>query len=192
MIKNFISNFVTGLLSIIPVVIGIYVVFYIADVMVKLTGIFLTVKHQELISITIVLSIVLITTIGMKINQKKQSAILRFFESIVTKFPVIDKIIYTIKDFVDMVKGSGKFETLGVARIPFANGKTNGLITDVKEKEDGTKEYTVFIVTGTFPPAGFVCYYDEKDVEIRKDMTPKDVFQLQVSLGISSEKKIKG
>ena len=104
-----------------------------------------------------------------------------------SKFPLIGKVMHTIKEFMNMVQGKGKFEDLGVALVPFGGCKVYALITNENSDDEPEKIYTVFIVQGTFPPVGLVCFYKEDDIEIVENMTPADVFQLQITLGVKTD-----
>jgi len=181
--------FITGLLGLTPFVIAIWIITILYSWIKE--AIILNYKNnfnenETFWAIGILFLLFLsISALGMQISKEKKSITLHFFQKTLNKFPLIGKITSTIKQMIDMLNGKGKFENLGVARVPFQGGKTNALLTDCIEK-NGRKEYTTFIVTGTFPPVGFVAYYYEEDIEIMPDMTAKDVFELQITVGIKN------
>jgi len=179
-----ISYFITGFFSIIPVVATVSILLYFIGLLNTILSFISQSSNPTFTIIASLLGLIIIYYFGRKVSKNEKISIINLLEYLLVKFPLMDDVLNTIKKFINMLQGKGEFEDLGVAKVPFAQGKTNGLITEIKERDDGSKEYTVFIVTGAFPPAGFICYYEEDQVEIRKDMTPKDVFQLQISLGI--------
>lgn len=180
---------ITGLLGLLPIFIGVYILIHISG-WVFLGFNYISDSESPLFLIfSAVVAFSFVFEFGRQISNHQQNVIVNFGEKILSKFPIIDRVIDTIKDFTNMLQGTGKFENLGVARVPFGGGRTNALITNVEELENGTKEYTVFIVTGTFPPVGFVCYYAEDEVELRPEMKAKDVFELQITLGIKGKQK---
>ncbi len=187
--KNFTKHFITGLLGLLPIMIALYILIQTSQMFLLGFTMLIDSKHPLLIILSIFVSLLFIFEIGRQINNRQQNVFVSFGEKVLSKFPIIDKVISIIKDFVNMLQGKGKFENLGVARVPFGGGMTNALITNVKQLENGHNEYTVFIVTGTFPPVGFVSYYIEDQIEIKHDMTAKDVFELQITLGISKGNK---
>lgn len=181
--KNLTKYFITGLLTLVPIIVSLIIILYIIDYLSLVLSWVSDSSNPLIVIISFGLTILFILGLGRGVVSNNPYRAIGVFENIIMKFPILGKITETLKEFTNMVQGKGKFEYLGVARVPFANGKTNALITNV-EVVNGTKEYTVFIVTGTFPPTGFVCYYEEKDVQIVEGMAAKDVFQLQISLGI--------
>lgn len=182
--KKILQYLVTGTLGLLPLVISIYILITLSQWTLALFSNVSSSQNPFLIIFSGVVSFLFVLEFGRQLNNKKQNAIVNFSERVLAKFPILDKVITVIKDFTNMLQGKGKFEGLGVAKVPFAGGRTNGLITNVVEDEEGIREYTVFIVTGTFPPTGFVSYYKSDEIELREDMSAKDVFELQITLGI--------
>jgi len=190
MIKSFIKTnikyMITGLITLIPVIVSIFFIFYISGIMTSLFKFISSSNNPLFLWLSLFITFGILIGFGKKIQDNKNITFVKITESILSKFPLIDKLLSTLKSFTDMIQGKGKFEGLGVAKVPFAGGKTHGLITNVETLDNGKKEYTVFIVTGTFPPTGFVSYYMEDEIEFKENMNAQDVFQLQITLGMNS------
>ena len=183
LIKKIGVNFFRGLIGLLPITIVFLIVGFLFGLIHDGIGLVIENTHSELILYILVATVIVITLIGYLIEKKERVVWIVLSEIWLSKFPLIGKVVSTIKGFTEMITGEGKFKDLGVAKVPFGGATAYALITNHDSSGDSV-EYTVFIVQGTFPPVGLVCFYDEKDVVIQDDMTPADVFKLQISLGI--------
>lgn len=183
-IKRVFGYFLAGIFALLPLGIAFLIVGY-AITLIELSFALISNSTDPLmISLFGLTLLLLVTLIGREVRHNKAFKLISIGELWLSKFPVIGKIISVINEFIDMVRGEGKFKSLGVARVPFGGSKIYALITN-ESTHDNVKEYTVFIVQGTFPPTGLVCFYNEDEIEIVDNMTPSDVFQLQITLGVS-------
>lgn len=185
--KKLFGYFISGFFALLPLGIAFLIVGYLITLIELSFALISNSTDPLMISLFGLTLMLLITLIGREVRHNRAFKLISIGELWLSKFPVIGKIISIINEFIDMVRGEGKFKSLGVARVPFGGSKIYALITN-ESISDGIKEYTVFIVQGTFPPTGLVCFYFEDEIEIVDDMTPSDVFQLQVTLGVSEAK----
>lgn len=182
-LKNINNNFLIGLLSLIPIIIGIWVFGILYSYIVIIVSFVYGTNNSFLFSIYLFLMVfIIISMIGFKIRKMEKIFFLSSFEDTLSKVPVIGFIIKTVKELLKILYGDKNNKYLGVVKAPFNNGKTLGLITRVSE--DGS-EYTVFIPTAPNPTSGFVMYYKKEEL-IFVDLTPQEVFKIQISLGISN------
>lgn len=185
------SYFITGILALLPLALAILLIGFVFG-LIK-SGLSLITDSQDPAILTwfTLTAIIFIVLIGKEVKTNKHFSWITFGELWLSKFPILGKVIGTINEFVDMVRGEGKFESLGVAKVPFGGSRIYALITneeiEIDEDNKESKIYTVFIVQGTFPPTGLVCFYPENEIEIIEDMTPADVFQLQITLGVKNK-----
>ena len=185
--KNLIQNLITGLLALLPIAIAIFIISVIYGLLTDLFSIISDSRNSAILLSLIMVSLASIIFIGKKIRSNRRLSLVPLIEKWIYTFPLIGKIVSIIRELVDMVKGEGKFRSLGVALVPFGGARIYALITN-EEIINGVVQYTVFIVQGTFPPTGLVCYYSEDDIQIVNNMTAADVFQLQITLGVKSDK----
>jgi len=188
-IKKNLKYMITGLITLLPVIVTVFFIFYISWMITDIFHYIGSTNNPIYLWLSLMITIAMLIGFGKKIQDNKKITFVKITEGILSKFPIVDKVLSTLKSFTDMIQGKGKFEHLGVARVPFAGGKINALITNAETLKNGKKEYTVFIVTATFPPTGFVSYYMEDQIEIKDDMKAQDVFQLQITLGMKTEQE---
>lgn len=188
LIKKTGKYFVTGMLGILPIAVAIFVISFIYGLIKDASSAVIDSDDTGTIVLLILVTISIIIIVGREIGRNNKLSLITFGELWLSKFPLVGKVVGVIKQFMDMVQGKGKFEDLGVALVPFGGSKVYALITNEHTDSNDETIFTVFIVQGTFPPVGLVCFYNEKEVEIIEEMTPADVFQLQVTLGVKSEK----
>lgn len=182
-VKKIINHFIVGIFSLLPIAIAIAILVFVFGILGDMFVYITNSKDPAVFGIFIISMIILIIFIGIRVGKDKRFSIIKLGEAWLSKFPLIGRVISVIGEFTDMVRGTGKFKDLGVALIDFGGAKIYGLITNERKTSTGII-YTVFIVQGTFPPTGLVTFYKEEDVEIIEDMTPAEVFQLQITLGV--------
>jgi len=188
LMKQISKNFMTGMLAILPIAVAIFVIGFIYGLIKDASSAVIDSHNTGTIVILIIVTIGIIILVGREIGKNNKLSLITLGELWLSKFPLVGKVVGIIKQFMDMVQGKGKFEDLGVAMVPFGGSSVYALITNEHRNENDEKIFTVFIVQGTFPPVGLVCFYNESEVEIVEEMTPADVFQLQVTLGVKTEK----
>lgn len=186
-LKVLLSYFFSGVLALLPLTLAIFLVIQFISLIEYLFIFVIDSEDPSMLVYFSMIIIALITLIGFEAMDNKKLKIISGAELWLGKFPIIGKVLGVLTEFTNMVQGKGKFENLGVARVPFAGARVYGLITNEVEDDNGNKEYTVFVVQGTFPPVGIICFYNEDEVEINKDLTPSDVFQMQITLGVAAE-----
>jgi len=178
--------FISGLLGLLPITVGFLILSVVFGWLKSLFGLVFSSSNPFIIALLIFVSLLFVVILGREIKNNNKIGFLRIGELWISKFPFIGKIVGIINEFTDMVQGHGKFEELGVGLVPFGGSKIYAIITNEKTDSNGIIIYTCFIVQGTFPPTGLVCYYEQKDVELVENMTPADVFQLQITLGVET------
>lgn len=189
--KIFSSYLISGILALLPLALAILLIGFVFGIMKSSLSLITDSQDPAILTWFTVTAIIFIVLIGKEVQTNKHFSWITLGELWLSKFPLLGKVIGTISEFVDMVRGQGKFESLGVAKVPFGGSRIFALITNeeikVNEDKEDFKLYTVFIVQGTFPPTGLVCFYPENEVEIIEDMTPADVFQMQITLGVKNK-----
>jgi uncharacterized membrane protein len=184
------SYFISGILALLPLALAILIIGFFYGIIKSGLSMITDSQDPAILAWFAVTLLIFVVLIGKEVQTNKHFSWITFGELWLSKFPVLGKVIGIINEFVDMVRGEGKFESLGVARVPFGGSKIYALITnesiEIGEDKKESKTFTVFIVQGTFPPTGLVCFYKEDEVEIIEDMTPADVFQMQITLGVKN------
>ncbi|AZV46047.1 hypothetical protein C3L23_01805 [Nautilia sp. PV-1] len=162
--KVFVRYFIKGVFAILPVVFTIWVVTYIAGILIQFIKIFYSKINNPLYSIILIIAtVLLITYIGYIITKKQKSIILYITENIFSKVPVIKSIYNFFKELIHMFTNDKNY--LGVVEIMFANYKTYAFLTK-EEKE----RFIAFVPTAPNPTSGYVILLD-KDKEVKGEIT---------------------
>lgn len=176
------KNLLIGFLTLVPLIIGIWIFSYIYNyIFLFIKFFFGNVNSLALNFFLFFSSLLLIYLVGYQVNRLKKVFILSSFENLLIKLPFIGFVLKTVKQLIYMFFSEDNNEKyLGVVKVPFNNGKTLGLITNISENKD---EYTVFVPTAPNPTSGFVMYYKKDEIELL-EMDAGEVFKIQISLGI--------
>jgi uncharacterized membrane protein len=198
--------FLSGLAVLIPLGITIYVIvglFRFADgILGKYFNIFLTKTFQDtyifsegilrdgIPGIGIIISILIIFLAGLILHISRMKLI-RWFEGMLFRIPLINKIYFPIKKIVDFFFISPKesFKRAVLVEYPRKGIFAIGFITN--ENADffrvGLEErfYTIFIPSSPSPFTGFTVIATEQDITFL-DMSVEEAIQLIVSGGMLS------
>jgi len=183
----FMRYFIKGVFAILPVVFTIWVVTYVAGILIQFLKLFYSKINNPLYSVLLIIaSIMLITYIGYIITKNQKSIILYITENIFSKLPLIKSIYNFFKELLQMFTNDKNY--LGVVEIMFANYKTYAFLT--KEEKD---KFIAFVPTAPNPTSGYVILLDkDKEVEEIKalgewkkvDTDVKDALAKIISLGL--------
>ena len=179
------KSFLIGMLSLLPIIIGIWVFGILYKYVVIIISFVYDLNDSFLISIYLFWMVfILVSVIGLKIRKMEKIFLLSSFEETLRKIPIVGFIINTVKQLIKILYPSDDEDNkyLGVVKVPFAGGKTLGLITNIDEENS---IYTVFIPTAPNPTSGYVMYYEKTELEF-VNLNAQQVFKIQLSLGISS------
>ena len=185
--KVFVRYFIKGVFAILPVVFTIWVVTYIAGILIQFIKIFYAKINNPLYSIGLIIAtILLITYIGYIITKNQKSIILYITENIFNKLPLIKSIYNFFKELMQMFSNDKNY--LGVVEVMFANYKTYAFLT---KEEKG--RFIAFVPTAPNPTSGYVIMLD-KDKEVdeikalgewkRVDTDVKEALGKIISLGL--------
>jgi uncharacterized membrane protein len=162
--KAFVRYFIKGVFAILPVVFTIWVVTYVAGILIQFIKIFHSKINNPLYTFALIIAtVLLITYIGYIITKKQKSIILYITENIFSKVPVIKSIYNFFKELMHMFSNEKNY--LGVVEIMFANYKTYAFLTK-EEKE----RFIAFVPTAPNPTSGYVILLD-KNKEVKGEIT---------------------
>ncbi len=182
--------FITGLLTIMPLVATVYIVYLLFSLMDSFIGEVLRYFVGYYIpGIGMVISIILIFVAGFIATNVLGSKILDFFEALLNKIPVVKKVYFGIKQILNAFSLQGKqlFRKVALIEYPrrevyaigFVTGESRGEVQD----KTNEKMINVFLPTTPNPTSGFLLLVPEKDVTYL-DMTVEEALKLIISAGI--------
>lgn len=189
--KSVLKNFINGILTIVPIILVIYVIYKTFMFLDSLLGNLLKPYLQEryIPGIGLLTTLILITILGWLSTRFITGSIIRLIDKLLEKIPFV-KIVYSvIKDTVHSFLGEKKsFSKVALVMIPGTNMKSLGFITteDLQAFYEPLSDYVAVYVPQTFQVAGFTFLIPKADVEII-DVKPEDAMKFILSGGMTSK-----
>lgn len=195
-LKSFMSRFVTGLLVIIPLFFSVAIVSWLLNkfdsILEPLVTYYIGVKVPGL---GILLLVCLIWLIGLAAENYFGRQFVNFYESLLTRIPVLNFFFNAIKQISDSLLNSKKntFQKVVLVRSWMKGTYIIGFITSdtvTKLKMRGKVLLGVHVITPTppNPVSGFVMFTSAKNI-IPLDMPIEDGLKLAVSMGVLHPKE---
>lgn len=190
--------FVAGLLVILPLVLSIFIFWTLFSWMENTINVFF--KRFSVIQIPglgIMLVLLIITFIGMLATNLIGRRLFAFFEKILVRIPLFNKVYRAIREisYASLGRGKGLFREVvlleyprqGLFALAFVTDRTRGEISKKLDKPC----LNVFIPTSPNPTSGMLIVVPEEKV-IRLSMTVEEAFKLIVSGGAFTPQQTKG
>ena len=158
------SYFITGLFSIIPLAITYYIITKLFSIFSKpgqsLINYLFPQANLPFIDLLIgfILTFLFIYFLGLIISNVLGKKLYSFFESILSKIPLVSYIYNTIKQITETLKISQKhaFKKVVYIEYPKENIWTIALVTGESKDKDGIGYYQIFVPTTPNPTSGFM------------------------------------
>lgn len=191
--KEIIRNFVKGVLTIVPIVLVIFVIYKIFMFLDGILGRFLKPFLQEdyIPGIGLLFTFVLITILGWLSTKFITGAVFRIIDKFLEKIPFVKTIYSVIKDTVHSFFGEKKsFSKVAIITIPGTEVKTIGFITseDLESFYDPLRNHVAVYIQQTFQIAGMTFLIPKDKVEVI-DVKPEDAMKFILSGGMTSPKE---
>ena len=191
-IISFRNNFITGVVILIPIGITLYLTLFIIKISAKILPKELNPNHYLLYDIPgveIIISIILITLIGWLSLSFIGKRLLKLFEDLLQKIPILRTIYSAITQMTDTFTKSGEnSKNVVLVEYPRKGSWAVGFAT--KENTIGISDKTkhnlvnVFIPTTPNPTSGFLLMFPKEEV-IYLDITFEQASKFIVSAGTS-------
>ena len=191
-IRNY---FITGVVVLIPIGITVYLTLFIVNVSSKILPKELNPNHYlpyDIPGVEIIISIFLITFIGWLSLSFIGRRLLKIFEDILRKIPILRTIYSAITQMTEtFTKSKGNAKNVVLVEYPRKGSWAVGFAT--KENTSGIYEKTkqnlvnVFIPTTPNPTSGFLLMFPKEEV-IYLDITFEQASKFIVSAGTSDPK----
>ncbi len=191
------SNFFTGLIIVAPVVITIYllwsvITFIDARIVPLVPSLYnpSTYLGQDIPGFGVVIFLISTAIIGSLTKGLFGRQIIRLWEGIVSRTPVVRSVYNGLKQIVETVlsQSNSNFQNAcmieyprkGIWAIAFISTASKG---EILEKTGESEMLSVFLPTTPNPTSGFLLFVPRKDVIIL-DMTVEDAAKLVISAGL--------
>ena len=192
---KFRNYFITGVVVLIPIGITVYLTLFIVKISSKILPKELNPNHYlpyYIPGVEIIISIILITFIGWLSLSILGRRLLKIFEDILKRIPILRTIYSAITQMIEtFTKSEGKARNVVLVEYPRKGSWAVGFAT--KENTTGIVDKTkqnlvnVFIPTTPNPTSGFLLMFPKEEV-IYLDITFEQASKFIVSAGTSDPK----
>ena len=178
--RNFLNNFLRGLLLLVPMAAAMYVVYYIYTMLDSLIDFGIP-------GLSFVIVILLITFVGF-FTRKYNTGLFIWFEDLVNKVPLLSLIYSSIKDLMNSFVGEKKKFNKPVLVKVENNLYKPGFVTSDDLKEIGLPGMVSVYLPHSYNFSGNVFLTDKKNIKPLKNSS-SEVMKYIVSGGISGKIK---
>ena len=178
--RNFLNNFLRGLLLLVPMAAAMYVVYYIYTMLDSLIDFGIP-------GLSFVIVILLITFVGF-FTRKYNTGLFIWFEDLVNKVPLLSLIYSSIKDLMNSFVGEKKKFNKPVLVKVENNLYKPGFVTSDDLKEIGLPGMVSVYLPHSYNFSGNVFITDKKNIKPLKNSS-SEVMKYIVSGGISGKIK---
>ncbi|MGJ7921796.1 DUF502 domain-containing protein [Neobacillus sp. LXY-4] len=189
--RNLVKNFINGILTIVPIILVIYVIYktfmFLDSILGNVLKPFL--KNDYIPGIGLLLTLVLITLLGWLSTKFITGKMIRIIDRILDNIPLVKTIYSVIKDTIHSFLGEKKsFSKVALVTIPGTEMKSMGFITteDLENFHQPLSQYVAVYVPQTFQVAGFTFLVPKDQIEII-DVKPEDAMKFILSGGMTTK-----
>lgn len=184
------SRLLSGLLALVPLVITLLVLRFVAGVIASLlrpfVRMFLGAGHPvSEVVISLVGVVMLIYVVGLITAHILGRRVVGLGDSIMLRVPVVRSIYSASKQMVDMFRTSTRANFKSVVMVPFPNASVRsvGFVTGTSVDKTGKHTYRVFVPTTPNPTSGFFLLVDQSQIE-QTALAVDDAIRLIMSGGM--------
>lgn len=189
--KSLLKNFINGILTIVPIILVVYVIYKTFMFLDSLLGNVLKPYLQDsyIPGIGLLTTLVLITVLGWLSTRFITGSIIKLIDKLLEKIPFVKTVYSVIKDTVHSFLGEKKsFSKVALVTVPGTNMKSLGFITteNLEAFYEPLSEHVAVYIPQTFQVAGFTFLIPKNDIEII-DVKPEDAMKFILSGGMTSK-----
>ncbi|MBI2559560.1 MAG: DUF502 domain-containing protein [Planctomycetes bacterium] len=141
--------------------------------------------------ISLILTFIALYFLGLFASNIVGARIIRFFEILINKTPLIKTVYSSIKQIVQTatLPSKASFKRVVLVDFPKPGTKVIGFVTGDTMLKGIEKAYSVFVPTVPNPTSGFLCFFAEKDI-IDTGLSIEEGMKLVLSGGILTPPKL--
>lgn len=184
--KRLVSLFLTGLATLLPVVISIYLVYWIfAAIDSLLKPMLIAIFGQAIPGLGFVLTIIIVIIVGLISTNILGNKLLFWGEALLYKTPIVGKIYNTVRRITNSFFNSGKnsFRQVVLVEFPRKGIYSIGFITNDNFPHIDIEAYSIFIPTTPNPTSGWFIVMPKEDVKIL-DIPVEKGIEIVISAGM--------
>ncbi len=184
------SLFLAGLATLLPIVISIYLVYWIFSVIDSLLEpILIAVFGQAIPGVGFISTIIIVLIVGLFSTNILGNKLLFWGEALLYRTPIVGKIYSTVRRITNSFFSSGKnsFRQVALVEFPRKGIYSIGFITNENLSYLEEEVYSIFIPTTPNPTSGWFIIMPKEDVKIL-DISVEKGIEMVISAGmIASE-----
>lgn len=189
--KTLLKYFINGLLTTLPIVLAVYIIYKIFGFLDSILGNLLkdVLKEDYIPGIGIITTLILITVLGWMSTQYISGKIFRLVDRLLEKTPLVKTIYTVIKDTIHSLFGEKKsFSTVVLIEYPELNMKSLGFITtdQLGSLSDELEDHVAVYIPQTFQIAGFTFLVPKDKVKILA-IKPEEAMKFLLSGGVATK-----
>ena len=193
--KNIQYYLITGLLSILPIIITYWIIHNIFLYFAKPGKIIVEYLFNNKVPKYIpeiagfILTILFIYIIGKVVSNVLGNKIYSWLEKILSHVPVVNKLYTTIKQITISISSSKRhaFKKVVFVEYPRKDLWTMSMVTGESNDRDGNEYYHIFIPTTPNPTSGYLIYV-QKNSTVPADVTIEEAMKIIISGGLLAPK----
>jgi len=184
--RKLLSMFLAGLITLLPVVISIYLIWWL---FIRIDGILAPLLKQiwgyAIPGIGFLITIALIIFVGFMATNIIGRKLFLWWEKILIKIPLLGKIYSTVKRITRAFLSPGKtsFNKVVLVEFPHSEAYSIGFITNDEFPFLEEDTYSIFVPTTPNPTSGFFIVVPRDKVKIL-DITVDQGFEIIISAGM--------
>ncbi len=194
LIKTFRKDFLAGILLVIPLVIAVWILWWVFSGVDSLLqpGIEY-IFGREIPGVGFAIFLVLIYISGVIASNYLGKKIVRFSEALLTRVPIFRQLYIGAKQVVEGLSGAGinkaAFREVVFVDFPREGMTTIAFITNVIIDKSGKKYYAIYIPTAPIPTSGYFEIATEEQI-IHTDISIDEGIKIVISSGMILPDKV--
>jgi uncharacterized membrane protein len=185
LIKKLLNHFLIGVFAIIPIVIVLEIIIFVQGLVSHLFGIvYVFADSYVYTAIVFIISFMLMVSIGRTIVQKGGSWIIRMFDVVIDKIPLLNTVYRVMKKVINMFLSHDQAIAKEVVYVEYPK---DGIWVPAYVTNRHDDKYILFIPTSPNPTSGFTVIVDKSKV-VNSTMNIEEATSFIVSVGVDYDK----
>ena len=183
----------TGIFTIVPLALTIYILLFIFRSLDNISAPFLRKIGFQIPGLGILLTLLVVYILGLIIRNVLGRQLFTWGEKILFNIPLVNTIYKTIKQFMSAFSGTAEgknFQKVIFLQYPRLGVWTLAFVTGESVDGNGIKYYHIFVPTTPNPTSGFFIIIPQSDT-MRTDMTVEEGIKMVISGGLIAPPKNK-
>jgi uncharacterized membrane protein len=191
--KWFVKSFLNGILTIVPIILVVYVLYKMFEFLDGLLGNVMKpyLNENYVPGVGLLATVLVLTLLGWLSTKFITGAIISLAERLLYKIPLVKTIYSVIKDTIHSFIGDKKsFSKVALVMMPGTNMKCLGFITteDLSDLDNELAGHVAVYIPQTFQVAGVTFLIPKEDIDIL-DIKSEEAMKFILSGGMASKKE---